>query len=398
MSTHRTLSFAYRIVGSMSSRRPRGGTRIRFDSALIKCAVNNILNKSSVSKMRCSNATVGQIWFLLACTYKVVNTHAFPSPRQTLSNPFATSLLVNITNLDSSIDRRFGFKALYGETNLPLTSCFMNIVELLAQYAELDWLSKVRQRHGVVLPAYPQVEIAVLPAAPATSVEVRLVIWGIWVGVRDIINRNNYHEAEFEVLWEGEVVAYIYFTKPTALQLTDSNGSLGRDRPLTRIPSPNKTTSGSLDILSSKQDTFDTSKNGEFSWIPIIPPNAKPLTVIEVFLTVMAGLKNAAPHPASDKVPGPYASAALEVFANVQFYIHKRRAPRPKPPFFQYIHVIKALRLVPGYLLDRRIFAELFFSIDVSGVTVGEGYLEKGHYRPPHLGDALGPIDNVSIS
>ena len=112
---------------------------------------------------------------------------------------------MNITTLDSNIDSRFGFKAIYGETNLPLTPCFMNVVELLAQYAELDWLSRVRLRHGVVLPAYPQVEIAVLPAAPATSVEVRLIIWGIWVGIRDIITRNNYHEAEFEVF-----VSYLF--------------------------------------------------------------------------------------------------------------------------------------------------------------------------------------------
>ncbi len=351
--------------------------------------------------MRGSKTTVGQICSLLACLLTAVNTLAVISPPQTLSTTFATSPLVNTTALDVSIDPRFGLKAEYGETSLPLTACFMNVVDLLAQYAELDWLSKVRERHGVVLPEYPQVEIAILPAAPRTSVEVRFVIWGIWVGMRDIVTRKSFCVVEFEVFWEEEVVAYIYFTNPIDRQVTGSNGTLGPNEALTLLPSPDETTSGILDVLNSTQNASDSLNEGTFNWTPIFFPHARTLTVIEVFLTVMAGLKNAAPHQASDKVPGPYASAAIDVYAHVQFYLgHKRRTPRPKPPFFQYIHVIKALRLIPGYMLGKGRFAELFFSIEVSGLTVGEGYLEKGHYNPPGLtlGDVLEPTTNGSLS
>ena len=351
--------------------------------------------------MRGSKTTVGQICSLLACLLTAVNTLAVISPPQTLSTTFATSPLVNTTALDSSIDPNFGLKADYGETTLPLTACFMNVVELLAQYAELDWLSKVKGRHGVVLPEYPQVEIAVLPAAPATSVEVRFVVWGIWVGMRDIVQRNSFRVVEFEVFWEEKVVAYIYFTDPIDRQVTGSNGTLGPNDALTLLPSPDETTSGILDVPNSIQNSSDSLNEGTFSWTPIFYPQAKTLTVFEVFLTVMAGLKNAAPHQASDKIRGPYASSAIDVFAHVQFYLgHKRRSPRPKPPFFQYIHVIKALRLIPGYMLGKGRFAELFFSIDVSGLTVGEGYLEKGPYNPSgfSLGDVLEPTTNRSLS
>lgn len=343
---------------------------------------------------------MGQTFSLLAYLYTAVSPLAIISPSQNLSNTFATSSLVNTTNLDDNIDPRFGFKVIYGETNLPRTPCLMNVVELLAHYAELDWLSKVRQRHGVVLPEYPQVEIAILPAAPATSVEVRLVIWGIWVGIRDIVNKNEFHEAECEVFWDREVVAYIYFTKPMDLQDTSSNQTLGLDETLTLLSPLNETTGGTVDTSNSTQISSDALNEGQFSWKPLFPPTSQTLTVIEVFLTVMAGLKNAAPHPASDKVPGPYASAAVDVYANLQFYLHKRRVPRTKPPFFQYIHVIKALRLVPGYMLEKKRFSELFFSIEVSSIPVAEGYLEKGHYIPPGfiLADMLGPNDNLSLS
>ena len=346
---------------------------------------------------------MGQICSLLAYLLTTVNTLAVISTPQSLSNTFATIPLVNITSLDTSIDPRFGFKALYDDNNIPHTACFMNVVELLAQYAELDWLSKVRQRHGIVLPEYPQVEIAVLPAAPATSVEVRLIVWGIWVGIRDIVERNLFQEAEFEVFWEGKVVAYISITRPMGpmdAQVTGSNRTLGTNESLTLLSSPNEAANDILDTSISTENSSDALNEGRFTWKPFFPPQAKTLTVVEVFLTVMAGLKNAAPHPASEKVAGPHASAAVDVYANVQFYLYKRRSPRKKPPFFQYTHIIKALRLVPAYMFDKGRLCELFFDMEVSGVAVGEGYLEKGHYVPPgfDLGDVLESKENVSLS
>ena len=355
-------------------------------------------------KMANSRATVGKMCSLLACLFTFVTTLATINPSQALSNALPSPQFVNTTFGNPGIDPRFHLKAVYAETQIPLTPCFMNVVELLAQYAELDWLSEVKGRHGVVLPEYPQVEFAVIPAAPARSIEVRLVIWGLWVGIRDIINRNLYYEAEYEVLWENQVVAFIYITKPMDLQPpTNSTATLGTDEPLSLLPSPDAAISNNPDT-SNNSSTFNSSDlltDGHFSWKPRYAPRAQTLTVIEVFLTVMAGLKNAAFHSALEKVPGPYASSAVDVFANVQFYIFGRRHPRPKPPFFQYIHVIKALRLIPGYMLREKRFAEMLFEIDVNGMTVGDGYLQKGHYIPPMLGlgDSLvGPVDDVALS
>ena len=337
---------------------------------------------------------------MLTCLITAVNAFAIVSPPQNLSTSVINSPLVNTTALESGIDPRFGFTVHYGETDLPKTPCLMNVVELLAQYAEREYLSNVGPRSGVVLPEYPQVEFAVIPASPATSIEVRKVIWGIWVAIRDMISSNSFHEAEMEILWELRVVAYIYITLPMDLKTASQNGNLGTDEPLTLLPGSNITTRGSTDISNTAEHSPDVLSEGNFSWLPIFGPTAKTLTIFEVFLTVMAGIKNAAPHTASEKVPGPYASAAMDVYANVQFYIHKRRSPRPRPPYFQYIHIIKALRLVPGYMLRSKRFSELFFTMEVDGTPVGEGYLEKGHYMPStfDIDDMLGPKDNVSIS
>ena len=261
-------------------------------------------------------------------------------------------------------------------------------------------MSQVRGRHGIVLPDYPQVEIAVLPAAPATTIEARLVIWGIWFTIRDIIDKKSFHEAEVDISWDGQVAAYLYFTLPGDLTIANGNGTSGSAEPLALFPDSNGTIGGILDASNTTENSSNALNEGRFTWEPIFAPMAKTLTPIEVFLTVMAGLKNAAPHVASDKVQVAYASAVDGVDANVQIYIHKRKTPRTQPPFFQYIHVIKALRLVPRYMLTKKNFAEMIFIIEVDDMPVGEGYLEKGHFIPPHLdlGDDFEPISNVSVS
>ena len=347
--------------------------------------------------MRCSSARVGQVGSVILSWLAAVNAVPVASTPHTLSD---TPAIVNATNLDA-IDNRFSFRVEYTDSKIPVTPCLMNVVELMAEYAQRDWLSRVKVRHGSVLPGYPQVEIAVIPAAPATSVEVRMVVLGLWATLSDMVSRNNFYEAEFDLLWERSVVAHLYYTKPMEAQDANSNGTSGTDVPLTLLPNPSSGAVGdTLDTLNQTQNSPALWNDETFHWIPIFPPLAQTLTVMDVFLTVIAGLKTAAPPAATDKVPGPFASAAQNVFANMQFYLHKRRAPRTQPPYFQYIHIIKALRMVPAYMLERRKFAEFFFTIDIDSITVGEGYLEKGHYVPPLFipGDTLGPKINVSIS
>lgn len=329
-----------------------------------------------------------------------MNSIAVNAPKQPLSEIFTTSLLLSSKAPDPRIDPRFGYKAIYGEISLPITPCFMNAVELMAQYAELDYMSKARKRHGVVLPAYPQVEMAVLPVAPATSVEIRLIIWGIWEGIRDMLNsKNGFKEAEFQIKWSGKVVAFIYFTKPLDLQRSSGNGTQDQvEKDLDLSLGLNETTINVPDTLNNI--TSDALTDAQFTWMPLFIQGGKTLTPVEVFVTVLAGLKSAAQPAATDKVPGPFASSADGFDANMQFYLHKRRVPRTSPPFFQYIHIIKSLRLIPGYMLEKKKFADLGFGVVVSGKVIAEGILEKGPYIPYSLvsGDLLGPDYNVSIS
>ncbi len=285
-----------------------------------------------------------------------------------------TSLSSNVSSPPSPIiDPRFSFNSIYGDASLPKTPLFMNLVELMSQYAELGWTSRVGERHGVVLQSFPQVEMAILPAAPATSVENRLIIWGLWGGISNIIRRNKFNEVEIEIRWDDELVAYINLTRPLDLQDNGGNGTQGKvEKDLDPSLSLNET------FNNGTSDGLDTLTYSDFDWLPRYAQGGKLLTPVEAFVTILAGLKNIAPAEATDKVLAPFTSSADGTDAHLAFYFHGRRSPRTKRPFFQYIHVIKSLRLIPGYFLDNRKFADLEFGIGIHGIAVAEGYMEKG--------------------
>ncbi|KAL8695015.1 MAG: hypothetical protein Q9224_003466 [Gallowayella concinna] len=270
-------------------------------------------------------------------------------------------------------DPRFSMEVTMSDTKLPATAVYMNAVELAAQYARMDFLGRATQRRGVVLPQFPQVEIAIIPAPPARSVEVRLIIYTIYGLILDMAYGKNFNESEVEVKWENEVKAYIYFTPPVDNSpvanddIMDLDSHLPADAPL----------------LRQTNSTTTPPANVAFDWSPIYKPNGELLHPEDVFLVVLGAIKVLAPHPETEKVPGPFHTGSDVVDANIQIYLQNRRVSRPTPPFFRYCHVLEAVRRIPGWQLERRRFAEFFCSIEVNRRPLGVLLLEKGTFIPP---------------
>ena len=290
-------------------------------------------------------------------------------------------------NLGRKDDPRFSMRLLYGHTNLPLIPTFMNAVELLAQYAEMDNQSRVRQRHGEVLPNFPQVEIAVVPAAPATTVDVRLVIWAIYGSMIDMTFRKLFKETEVEILWSEETVAHIYFTIP----LDEGSGIQNQTRGFA-LPA----FEGPIDASETSNITtgLNSGNTGTFSWKPILTPDGKKLLPQDVFILCLGTLKVVSPSPITDKVDGPFHIGSEIVDANLQAYLQDRRTPRTRPPYFQIAHIIEAARRIPGWMLERKRFGEFYSNIQVNGRPVGHVLIDKGAFGP----SLVGPAGNVSGS
>lgn len=311
------------------------------------------------------------------------------------SNPFDVSAVFisdDLSNSSSSLnlgnadDPRFSVTPDYGENDLPVTPFLMNAVELLARYAEMDYEGRAPQRHGVVLPDYPQVEIAILPAAPTNSIQVRLVVWGLYDAVCKMADMNIFKENEITLRWEGHLIGHIYFTTPLDTPYHAYNQSINAVLP---------TTGGTIDTLQRlNMSTSPSNANtGRFDWLPIFKPSAKNVSPKDVFMIVLGALRSIAESPMTEKVAAAFSIGSPAVNANMQFYLHGRRSPRTRPPFFQYAHVLELLRRIPTWMLQQRRFAEAYFQITVNGIPVGEAVLGKGPIEPP----LIGASGNISV-
>lgn len=287
-----------------------------------------------------------------------------------------TSVLDNLTHGSSHIlgllqddDPRFTMEITYDETDLPTTPVLMNTVEILAQYAEMDYLGRTRGRHGIVLESYPQVEIAVLPAGPARSIEVRLVIWAIYGGILEIVKKNMFKQSDITFRWDGRAVGNVYITKPLDDLSITSNSMLGN---LTNLD----------------------ANIGRFGWIPVYKPSAQNLPPKDVFIMVMGTIQTIAEHQMDEKIEGAFYMGSAFVNAHVEVYLQDRRLPRRTPSYFQYGHLLEAVRRIPAWMLQNRRFAEMYCSISSTTLPVGQMVMAKGQYYP-HLNGITG---NISIS
>ncbi|KAL9602449.1 MAG: hypothetical protein Q9219_001873 [cf. Caloplaca sp. 3 TL-2023] len=302
-----------------------------------------------------------------------------PEPLSSIDNGSPSTFLN--ASLISADESRFSMRATYGEETLPATPVFLNAIELVSRYVELDNLSRTRQRHGIVLPEYPQVEIAVIPKPPARSLEVRLVIWALYGAVLDMVFKNRFRDTEIEMLWDHVAVGHIYFTRSAALLGTTNQTSLFENTPDTTEPSD--TTPNAFDVEA-----------GRFDWRPVYAPTGKIIPPNHVLLLLLGALKAMAPSAMTEKVPGPFHVGSELVDANLQVYLHNRRLPRTSPPFFEYGHVLLAIRRIPAWMLSRHKFAEFYCTIEVLNRPIGALLIEKGAFVPPTVADS----GNISTS
>ncbi|KAL9028811.1 MAG: hypothetical protein Q9196_002872 [Gyalolechia fulgens] len=323
---------------------------------------------------------------VLECLVPTASASALELPSSTATDRFTTPSSLNLVSPD---EPRFAMRVVYGVDPIPATAVLMNAIELCAQYVERDFLSRTRQRHGVVLPEYPQVEIALLAAGRAAkrkTIEVRLAIWALYGAVLDMVLSNNFKENEWEILWDNEVVASLYFTRPLDVPPLQTNNETTRLIP----PLPETDPTGVPGAVSGPVEMGI----GPFDWAPIFVPDGKTMPATDIFLLVMGTLKAIARQAMTDKVQGPFHIGPGMVDANLQAYLQNRRVPRPTPPFFQFGHILEATRRIPAWMLARRRFAEFYCAILVSTKPVGSLLVKKGHFVGPPIGALSG--GNVS--
>ncbi|KAI4088314.1 MAG: hypothetical protein LQ339_008729 [Xanthoria mediterranea] len=266
-------------------------------------------------------------------------------------------------------DPRFSMNVDMSATSLPPTAVLMNAVELAAQYAGMEYLARVPQRHGIVLAQFPQVEIAIVPARPARTVEVRLIMYTIYGAILEMKFGRGFHECEIEVLWENQIKAYVYFTPPT----NDKSSPTGRFKEnVSRL-------SRNLSAPESKPTNLTSSSvNTVFDWTPVYEPRGQNIPPFEVFLLALGAIKVVAVLSTTTRVGEPLHIGSELLNANFQVWPEMRRSVGQ----MRYGHVLEAARRIPGWQLARHRFAEFFAGIEANRRPLGVVLIQKGQYVP----------------
>ncbi|KAL8658460.1 MAG: hypothetical protein Q9226_000992 [Calogaya cf. arnoldii] len=284
--------------------------------------------------------------------------------------------------LATADDPRFSMRTEMSDTKLPPTAVLMNAVELAARYAEMDYSSRVPQRHGVVLAQFPQVEIAIIPVPPARTVEIRLIMYTIYGAILEMMYGGGFNESEIEVLWNGQVKAHVYFTPPmdgssdARKEFKDVSSPLPRNVSITEESTTNIT---------------EPSANTVFEWTPVYEPRGQNIPPFEVFLLALGAIKVVAPESTITRVGEPLHIGSDLVNANIQVWPDEK--VRPTPPFLRYGHVLEAVRRIPAWQLARHRFAEFFCGIEANRRPLGVILVQKGR-MDPNLGGRGGKVSS----
>ncbi|KAL8988924.1 MAG: hypothetical protein Q9169_008476 [Polycauliona sp. 2 TL-2023] len=308
------------------------------------------------------------------------------APRSSPAND-GPSLSLSKPTLVEEDDPRFSMRSEVSSTKLPPTAVLMCAIELAARYAEKDYLGPTTRRQGIVLPQYPQVEIAVIPVPPARTIQVRLVMYAIYGIVLDMMFGDGFYETEVEILWDDEVKAHMYFTLPLDKSSLRQDGNPSRNLFTWAMSMNNASIIPEEETSVSTTTTTDPPPLGTiFDWRPVYKPNGENMPLFGIFLLCLGAIKTVARFPITARIPEPVHIGSELVSANLQIWPEVRA--RATPPYFRYGHVLEAARRIPGWQLERRRFAEFFCGIEANGVPLGVIVLEKGRFDP-----GLGEID-----
>lgn len=269
-------------------------------------------------------------------------------------------------------DSRFSIRAGYSHARLQPTAVLMNAVNVAARLAVLDF----NQRFIVdiaPLQRYPDVKIDFVPVPPMIAVETKILVWGLYGGINDIVGRKQFREVEFDLLWNGKVVAWLRFEKAVIDMVEEPAGG----KQPTIKPQVLQTSIQNDTMPPRLQtDTGLTTNPTPFAFSAQYTPYSKPLSIFQVFMSVFSALVQIAPLAATSDVK-ELAYEAQDFNSRIVVFKKDRKVRQ----IFEYRWLVEGLKRIPEFMFESARFAELEWEIVVNGKEVGSGYCEWTDWR-----------------
>ena len=270
-----------------------------------------------------------------------------------------------------AIDPRFSVTYRQSQTRLSATSSLMNAANAMMELALENFTEPIAVRNYVA-PGYPEVIIVPTAPGPGQRVQARFLLWGVWEGIRWMINHRSFRELSIHAHWNGILMCTIWIRGAWGkLSAASRNGTLSLIARSENI-SIHDATAVSTQGVRSVDDR--NPLNDQHLTVSVIQVGVG-LGIMEVFIAIFAVLEYMAHFPSTDEVAAFQISPDGEdIMIGV---VENTRAPTFIPPYLEYQWAILSMAQIPEYMLQHSRFSEVVIEIAVNGVPVGEGSLFK---------------------
>ena len=278
-----------------------------------------------------------------------------------ISTPLTISNIGFNGSLD--VDPKLTLKGRFGRESLPIIPVLMAAVEGLADMAYLEPKRRIRGFHVANPPQYTDNDISIQPAPNQADFEVGFAVWGLYYVLYTMVMTKTYNDSDFLVLWNDVEVGRIIIQRrriPSIPDTADFDSSV--------VPEiQNSSSFGKSAVLAPGGGTMGLDYFFDFMEDEKIAPQ-------EVFLIVMAALKDISKQPDTDVVK-PFRSKVPGIKAGIQFM--ELEKPRTEPPYLLYGNLIDTIRKIPSYSLDHKRFGGMTIIISFDNHIIGEAMMEN---------------------
>lgn len=123
------------------------------------------------------------------------------------------------------------------------------------------------------------------------------------------------------------------------------------------------------------QDTKITAENAQDQDLIVrVMLMGSTVPLFDVFLLVIAVLVEAASQETTERLRDYTSPTSV---AGVEVLFKERLPPRTSSPFFEIQSLMKTMALVPRFMVTKGVFQEALVSVEIDGVNVADGFLEK---------------------
>ena len=304
------------------------------------------------------------IFLFAVFSYTRLSSAATTPPIQSIDPAANDVLSANITTV-GVIDPHFRVMTNFQDISVNGDDCVMNVIIAMGILAR-SFTEPVEPR-TFRDERYPGCFFQTRSPARDSMIEARFLVWGLYSGIRPMIQNDNWKLAEFTLLWEGHIVGFISFgtakTAPHALQGSQNSRVQSR-----RSTAPPKT----LAISSHINPSLDNSSAPNPSFYIDVKPTVygEPLPKISIFLAVLECLLYLAPKPTSDAL---LAFSVHPMPHDVDLRLWRMFLPGEL--FLDYgVAGLGLSAIVSNFIAARRQqWTEVNFDYRLNGVLVGRG-------------------------